>query len=174
MVGCVVGSNVDARAYSFRQVCGDKECELKVSRACDKVLVCGHFCCGVSGETECLPCLQPGCTGEPVTDGPLAQAVAHFLADQKQTAGAEQESKLKTLHDTTKAADNTTLMVVVRDAKQEKDGKEDKAGKDKDGKEKKVIVPVFPTAIVAVSWEEGSSEMRAGRGVLSTWRHGVR
>lgn len=28
---------------------------------CDKMLPCGHPCCGFSGETKCLPCLQPEC-----------------------------------------------------------------------------------------------------------------
>ncbi len=70
----------------------DKECELKVSRSCDKVLLCGHYCCGVRGETECLPCLVAGCSGDPVTDGPHAEAVKAIIAERNRSSAATTSS----------------------------------------------------------------------------------
>ena len=32
-----------------------------MSKTCYKILNCGHPCCGVVNEVECLPCLDPTC-----------------------------------------------------------------------------------------------------------------
>lgn len=42
-------------------VCTGGECQEKKKLSCGKVLVCGHPCCGVRGESECLPCLEEDC-----------------------------------------------------------------------------------------------------------------
>jgi len=30
-------------------------------KSCDKILGCGHPCCGFVNEAQCLPCLDPSC-----------------------------------------------------------------------------------------------------------------
>lgn len=42
-------------------VCTNDECEEKKAASCGKLLACGHMCCGVHGEGECLPCLEEEC-----------------------------------------------------------------------------------------------------------------
>ncbi|CAD5232657.1 unnamed protein product [Bursaphelenchus xylophilus] len=37
-------------------VCGYNECQDMLKDACMKILPCGHWCPGISGEKECLPC----------------------------------------------------------------------------------------------------------------------
>jgi len=32
-----------------------------MGKTCDKMLPCGHPCCGFKDETRCLPCLSPEC-----------------------------------------------------------------------------------------------------------------
>jgi len=32
-----------------------------MSQSCNKVLPCGHYCCGSKGETQCVPCLDEKC-----------------------------------------------------------------------------------------------------------------
>ena len=32
-----------------------------MNKNCDKMLPCGHVCCGFKGEGRCLPCLDPDC-----------------------------------------------------------------------------------------------------------------
>ena len=32
-----------------------------MKNACNKILDCGHPCCGLKGEKKCLPCLFPEC-----------------------------------------------------------------------------------------------------------------
>ena len=32
-----------------------------MENACDKILPCGHLCCGFSNEKKCLPCLNSEC-----------------------------------------------------------------------------------------------------------------
>ena len=32
-----------------------------MGKSCDKMLPCGHHCCGFRGEEECLPCLHEDC-----------------------------------------------------------------------------------------------------------------
>jgi len=53
------------------QVCQGPECKSKLSEGCSRLLGCGHWCGGVAGETECLPCLH-------VSDLPLHLPLAHL------------------------------------------------------------------------------------------------
>lgn len=43
------------------QVCTGEDCQEKKAHSCNKVLPCGHVCCGIKGESECLPCLETDC-----------------------------------------------------------------------------------------------------------------
>eukprot|EP01112_Ceratiomyxa_fruticulosa_P019235 TRINITY_DN626_c0_g1_i2.p1 TRINITY_DN626_c0_g1~~TRINITY_DN626_c0_g1_i2.p1 ORF type:complete len:753 (+),score=87.02 TRINITY_DN626_c0_g1_i2:295-2553(+) len=43
------------------KVCNGADCQSKLAISCSKTLECGHFCCGIKGETKCLPCLDPLC-----------------------------------------------------------------------------------------------------------------
>ncbi len=44
--------------YACAQVCQGPECKSKLSQGCSRLLACGHWCGGVAGETDCLPCLH--------------------------------------------------------------------------------------------------------------------
>lgn len=46
---------------AFKDVCRSQACVELMGKTCDKVLRCGHPCCGFSGETKCLPCLDESC-----------------------------------------------------------------------------------------------------------------
>ena len=49
---------------AFTFVCREKECVELMSKNCDKMLACGHACCGFKGEERCLPCLDPECVNK--------------------------------------------------------------------------------------------------------------
>jgi hypothetical protein len=59
--------NPEKLPENLRQVCSDERCVRNVSMSCSKPLPCGHWCCGVNGEKECLPCLVPDCKGHAPT-----------------------------------------------------------------------------------------------------------
>ena len=42
-------------------VCIAPECQAKKTTACGKLLPCQHPCCGIKGESPCLPCLDAEC-----------------------------------------------------------------------------------------------------------------
>jgi hypothetical protein len=46
---------------AFKDVCRKGECFDLMQKTCDKLLKCGHPCCGSAGEKECMPCLQTEC-----------------------------------------------------------------------------------------------------------------
>jgi len=46
---------------AFKDVCRKQECINLMQSTCEKVLPCGHPCCGFSGEKKCMPCLDPKC-----------------------------------------------------------------------------------------------------------------
>lgn len=46
---------------AFKHVCRKPECIDMMKESCDKVLPCGHYCCGSRGESKCMPCLHPDC-----------------------------------------------------------------------------------------------------------------
>ena len=46
---------------AFKDVCRKQECFVMMQQSCDKMLPCGHPCCGFAGEKKCLPCLDPEC-----------------------------------------------------------------------------------------------------------------
>ena len=46
---------------AFAKVCQSPECAILMSQSCDKILECGHACCGFAGEEKCLPCLNEEC-----------------------------------------------------------------------------------------------------------------
>ena len=46
---------------AFKSVCRKGDCFEMMQKSCDKMLACGHFCCGTKGENECMPCLRPEC-----------------------------------------------------------------------------------------------------------------
>lgn len=52
----------DAAFPALEKVCSEEECQEKAKASCTQTLQCGHPCCGVRGETKCLPCLR-GCGG---------------------------------------------------------------------------------------------------------------
>ena len=63
-------TKIDAKASSpsakpaFKDVCRSPDCLKLMENACDKILPCGHLCCGFSGEKECLPCLNSECVSK--------------------------------------------------------------------------------------------------------------
>ncbi|KAL0046570.1 hypothetical protein WJX82_004073 [Trebouxia sp. C0006] len=52
----------------LQQVCQGPECKSKLSQGCSRLLACGHWCGGVAGETDCLPCLH-GCSNTHMHSG---------------------------------------------------------------------------------------------------------
>ena len=46
---------------AFKEVCRSQVCMDLMNKSCDKVLRCGHACCGFRGEEICLSCLHPDC-----------------------------------------------------------------------------------------------------------------
>jgi hypothetical protein len=42
-------------------VCNQRECLERKAAACGEVLGCGHYCYGISGEKQCLSCLEEDC-----------------------------------------------------------------------------------------------------------------
>lgn len=49
-------------------VCNSAECLEKRASSCEKTLACGHNCCGIRGERQCLPCLEEECSFHKVAD----------------------------------------------------------------------------------------------------------
>eukprot|EP01113_Clastostelium_recurvatum_P041088 TRINITY_DN6477_c0_g1_i3.p1 TRINITY_DN6477_c0_g1~~TRINITY_DN6477_c0_g1_i3.p1 ORF type:complete len:826 (-),score=144.28 TRINITY_DN6477_c0_g1_i3:48-2417(-) len=51
---------------ALAEVCTAEECVSKKALICKKPpKSCGHFCMGASGESKCLPCLDPVCVAKP-------------------------------------------------------------------------------------------------------------
>ena len=46
---------------AFREVCRSPQCIETMGQTCEKILLCGHFCCGFKDEMKCLPCLNEEC-----------------------------------------------------------------------------------------------------------------
>ncbi|XP_046683725.1 E3 ubiquitin-protein ligase MYCBP2 isoform X4 [Homalodisca vitripennis] len=57
------GATGSSGLLEIGNICADQECQDHAHNACTKMHVCGHLCSGISGETECLPCLH-GCSGD--------------------------------------------------------------------------------------------------------------
>jgi len=45
----------------YNIICDRVECQIKKQRICSKKLACGHYCCGIRNERECMPCFQGQC-----------------------------------------------------------------------------------------------------------------
>ena len=45
--------------------CQNEECKEKAILACNQILECGHQCCGIRDEEQCLPCLKEECIRPP-------------------------------------------------------------------------------------------------------------
>jgi hypothetical protein len=64
--GDVIKKQLKSKHAVFQDVCGGKDCMAKKSLSCTKPLACGHACCGIRDEVQCLDCLQcaprPGAT----------------------------------------------------------------------------------------------------------------
>lgn len=43
---------------AIMDVCSDDACQRYAKASCDRMLPCGHSCCGIVGELNCLPCLR--------------------------------------------------------------------------------------------------------------------
>lgn len=56
---------------AFKEVCRDPGCVDLMSKTCNKMLPCGHVCCGFKDEQSCLPCLDSACVkkNEKLTNG---------------------------------------------------------------------------------------------------------
>lgn len=46
---------------AFKDVCRSPDCIDLMGKSCDKILACGHACCGFKDEAKCLPCLNADC-----------------------------------------------------------------------------------------------------------------
>ncbi|EDQ87112.1 uncharacterized protein MONBRDRAFT_33522 [Monosiga brevicollis MX1] len=65
------GGLAQTMSTGIKNCCPDKDC-IELARACcTKTLACGHACCGVRNEEQCLPCLH-GCDNESL-EHPLTQ-----------------------------------------------------------------------------------------------------
>ncbi|MFH4976506.1 hypothetical protein AB6A40_003215 [Gnathostoma spinigerum] len=51
------GNLLKQREQVHSGVCEHEECTRLAYFACSKVLLCGHPCCGIRNETDCLPCI---------------------------------------------------------------------------------------------------------------------
>lgn len=49
---------------AFKDVCRQQPCIELMGKCCDKILHCGHPCCGFKGEDQCLPCLDEACVAK--------------------------------------------------------------------------------------------------------------
>ncbi|XP_065845558.1 E3 ubiquitin-protein ligase MYCBP2-like isoform X3 [Oscarella lobularis] len=63
------GSAGTGGLLAIGNVCADADCQERAQAVCTKTLACGHACCGVKDEEECLPCLNGCKTGGDETDG---------------------------------------------------------------------------------------------------------
>lgn len=82
---CTVGVH-DRNSYEnpknslcFKEVCNSSECVKNVGATCNKLLECGHPCCGSYGENECPPCLYPGKVSQYIRCEPLPPLLSSFL-----------------------------------------------------------------------------------------------
>lgn len=71
-----IKEEVASKIAAFRNVCKKPDCVALMEKACEKVLPCGHPCCGIirimsllhiifigfRGEKKCLPCLNEECS----------------------------------------------------------------------------------------------------------------
>ena len=46
---------------AFKEVCRSPQCVDLMAKSCQKMLACGHPCCGMKDERVCMPCLHPDC-----------------------------------------------------------------------------------------------------------------
>lgn len=67
---------------AFEKLCSSEDCRALALRSCDKMLGCGHPCCGVRDEPECLPCLF-GC-GDGKVDGDMNCGICYLEALARQ------------------------------------------------------------------------------------------
>jgi hypothetical protein len=49
---------------AFKDVCRSPACIDLMGKSCDKILACGHACCGFKDEKKCLPCLNEECVAK--------------------------------------------------------------------------------------------------------------
>jgi E3 ubiquitin-protein ligase MYCBP2 len=47
-------------------------------QTCDKILNCGHPCCGFEEEEECLPCLHSECIAKMGKNNKIYQKISDF------------------------------------------------------------------------------------------------
>lgn len=61
---------------AFKDVCRSATCIELMDKSCEKILGCGHPCCGFKNEQRCLPCLNEECVNanEAATMGQNADA----------------------------------------------------------------------------------------------------
>jgi E3 ubiquitin-protein ligase MYCBP2 len=56
----VPGDDMEASAVGIEACCTAPDCLALARLACVKKHACGHACCGLRGESACMPCLR-GC-----------------------------------------------------------------------------------------------------------------
>ncbi|XP_024530918.1 uncharacterized protein LOC9631788 [Selaginella moellendorffii] len=71
---CVEKSDLVAVERLCDRVCQEMECRQRLKQACTRNLHCGHHCCGVRGERNCLPCLEEECQKQKLSGKALASA----------------------------------------------------------------------------------------------------
>lgn len=49
---------------AFKDVCRSNTCIDLMGKTCEKILPCGHACCGFKDEKECLACLHEDCVSK--------------------------------------------------------------------------------------------------------------
>lgn len=89
---CGSDDGTDLKRFPPSLSCAEKE-----RRACGKRHACGHWCGGVRGEQECLPCLHPECrkkassssSAPPPTSGGTAPTLQIALPSPKLPCGDE-------------------------------------------------------------------------------------
>ena len=53
---------------AFKEVCRSPVCIDLMAKSCQKMLPCGHHCCGLKDERKCLPCLNLECVKKNESD----------------------------------------------------------------------------------------------------------
>eukprot|EP01112_Ceratiomyxa_fruticulosa_P021628 TRINITY_DN7680_c0_g1_i2.p1 TRINITY_DN7680_c0_g1~~TRINITY_DN7680_c0_g1_i2.p1 ORF type:complete len:879 (-),score=146.63 TRINITY_DN7680_c0_g1_i2:140-2776(-) len=73
-------------------ICTNEECQAKMEFICkQRPKDCGHYCCGIAGESPCLPCLNSDCIQKSPsshkhshTQDPLTQSQSHSLTQNSE------------------------------------------------------------------------------------------
>ena len=99
---CVRNLHFFTALPAIANVCDDEDCQARAQASCDRMLPCGHACCGIAGEPDCGACLHCLLDASPAefesglrqegakTESALVATVAKFDQMQKHGTSAEE------------------------------------------------------------------------------------